>query len=119
MTGSVETLDKLWGCAKELQLSTIQLNKLFLAVDRGGNSAIYRAACTDSIELLEELWGEWKETQLNPKASGKLWSWVTEAQTKTDDIRSTIILTPLNCPFLLLSATWCTNTGLWLVTVYH
>jgi hypothetical protein len=44
MTGSVEILDKLWGWAKELQLSTIQLNKLSLAVERDGNTAIYRAA---------------------------------------------------------------------------
>jgi hypothetical protein len=45
MRGSVEILDKLWGWAKELQLSTIQLNKLSLAVDRDENTAIYRAAC--------------------------------------------------------------------------
>ena len=118
-TGSVEILGKLWVWAKGLQLSTVQLNKLFLVVDRDGNTAIYFAGCTSSIELLEKILGMCKETQLNPRVLCKLWSCVIETQIKTNDIRSTIILKTINCPFLLLSATWSIQTGLWLVTVHH
>jgi len=55
---SIELLPKLWSWAEELQLTEDELkNKLFLAVDREGNSAIYWAACTGSIKLLEYFGG--------------------------------------------------------------
>jgi hypothetical protein len=69
--------------------------------------------------LLEEMWGVWKETQLNQKALGKLWSWIVEAQINTDDLRTTMTLTPLNCSFRLLSATRFIHTCLRLVTLYY
>jgi len=49
-----DVIQKMWCWAEELQLTADEIkNKLFLAVNRDGNSAIYWAACTGSLELLE------------------------------------------------------------------
>ena len=71
--GSIEVLQKLWIWAEEQQLTADELrNKLFVAVNRDGNSAIYWAAWTGSIKLLEALWGLSKKTQLNPDELSKM-----------------------------------------------
>jgi hypothetical protein len=105
-------LEKVWSWADEPQLTAGELkNKLFLAVDRDGNSAIYWAASTGSIKLLGALWGLSKETQLNPDelskilvdachwAAGRylemlerLWLWDGEVQRNPHEIKRRLLL---------------------------
>jgi Fe-S cluster biosynthesis and repair protein YggX len=65
-------LQKLWCWPEELKLTTNQLNKLPLAVDRDGNTVINWAASTGSTELLEKLWAVCKEMQLIPDELSKM-----------------------------------------------
>jgi len=70
--GYVQVLQKLWGWAEELQLTTDELHKLLLAEHRDGSTPIYWAASKSSTELLEKMWGVCKETQVNPDDLSKL-----------------------------------------------
>jgi hypothetical protein len=99
--------------AQELKINQNQLKKLFLAVDRDGNTAINRVAYTGRIELLEKLWGLCKEMQLNADdlsifsvtawhraaaAEGyleileRLWLWAEEVQLNTYELQKMLFL---------------------------
>jgi hypothetical protein len=94
LNGCTDVLQKVWGWAEELKLTTNEMkSQLFLGVAEGGNTAIHPAeyerrirlldrpwvssedkhsyttidwaAATGNIELLQTLWGLCKETKIN------------------------------------------------------
>jgi len=65
--GDVELLEKLWDCAKKLQLKAEDLrNEMLLSKDKSGQTTWHIAASRGHVELLQKMWNCAKELQLKP-----------------------------------------------------
>jgi len=63
----LDFLEKLWDCAKELQLNPKELrNELLLSRVKSQEMGCHKATQRGQVEILEKLWGYAKILQINP-----------------------------------------------------
>jgi ankyrin repeat protein len=62
--GSIETLETLWICSKEVEIST---EELLLAETGKGYTAFHWATIRDEVESLKKMWAWAEKTKINPQ----------------------------------------------------